>query len=242
MYNLDEQIKIFLRNLLEKRFISHSDLQEIEDHIRNEIENCLTSGMSETDALNLACKSFGEAQSLKDEFAKIHQGNRNQIRNYLSHFLDGRNLMRLFMGLLIGMTFIGVGTLLEGGKISSLIQLNSFIIVFGGAFGALLIAYPKETLFGALKATLTGSRNTTSDTNLKSSHVFKSLGDLSLFAGLIGSVLSLIHVFEHMNQHPNQTGIGIAVAITPILYALVLKLFCKAISQSFVIRASSANN
>lgn len=54
------------------------------------------------------------------------------------------------------------------------------------------------------------------DENVK---IFEQAGGYSPTLGIIGAVLGLIHVMQHLNQ-PNRLGAGIAVAFTATLYGL----------------------
>ncbi len=45
-----------------------------------------------------------------------------------------------------------VGLILEGGHLSSVLQFTAFLIVIGGATGALMVAYPLPDLINSLKA------------------------------------------------------------------------------------------
>jgi chemotaxis protein MotA len=58
-------------------------------------------------------------------------------------------------GLLIGIGMILGGDLLEGGKISQILQPTAAMIVFGGTLGATMIQFPLRTFVRALKAART---------------------------------------------------------------------------------------
>lgn len=57
------------------------------------------------------------------------------------------------LGLLAGIGFILFGQHLEGGHVGSLLQLPAFFIVFGGTFGAVLVAYPPRDFLRGMKLT-----------------------------------------------------------------------------------------
>lgn len=56
------------------------------------------------------------------------------------------------IGPILGLGMIIGGMLMEGGHIGSIMQLTAAIIVLGGAFGAILVAYPLPDVIGAFKA------------------------------------------------------------------------------------------
>jgi chemotaxis protein MotA len=55
------------------------------------------------------------------------------------------------MGPAVALGMIILGLILEGGHLSSVIQITAAIIVFGGAAGALLVAYPLPDVIFAIK-------------------------------------------------------------------------------------------
>lgn len=68
-------------------------------------------------------------------------------------------------GPLVALGSILLGLMLEGGHIGSVIQFTAALIVFGGAFGALMVAYSLPDLLFALKelGTFMGSTKTSTD-------------------------------------------------------------------------------
>jgi chemotaxis protein MotA len=56
-----------------------------------------------------------------------------------------------FIGLLVGIGGIVAGLLLEGGKISQVVQPTAAIIVFGGTFGAVLLQFPMPVVAAAFR-------------------------------------------------------------------------------------------
>ena len=55
-------------------------------------------------------------------------------------------------GVFVAIAGIAVGLYLDGGKPSQLLQPTAALIVFGGTLGAVLIQFPFETLFQALRS------------------------------------------------------------------------------------------
>src|SRR3954470_11945952 len=54
-------------------------------------------------------------------------------------------------GLLVGFAAIIGGLLLEGGRISQILQPTAAMIVFGGTVGAVLIQFPLPVVMGSLR-------------------------------------------------------------------------------------------
>jgi chemotaxis protein MotA len=59
------------------------------------------------------------------------------------------------IGLVIGLGMILGGNLIEGGKISQILQPTAAMIVFGGTIGATMIQFPLRTFIRAMKAAKT---------------------------------------------------------------------------------------
>lgn len=56
-----------------------------------------------------------------------------------------------FVGLVLGLTAILLGQVIEGGNVGSLLQLPAALIVFGGTLGAVMVNYPLSVVKMTLK-------------------------------------------------------------------------------------------
>lgn len=56
------------------------------------------------------------------------------------------------LGPIVAIGFIIVGLILEGGHVSSIIQHTAFLIVVGGMFGSIMVAYSLSDMIGAFKS------------------------------------------------------------------------------------------
>jgi chemotaxis protein MotA len=188
-----------------------------------------------------------------------------------------------FGGLIVGVGGILLGLLLEGGRISQIVQPTAAIIVFGGTLGAVMLQYPLAVVVEAFRRLiyvfmerkldsqrvvhdLVGFANqarkegivsldsvlpTIRDPFLKKSlmlavdgtepqelrkmmqveldnkaeqednipKVFESAGGFSPTVGIIGAVLGLIQVMQHLDNI-NEVGRGIAVAFVATVYGV----------------------
>jgi len=186
-------------------------------------------------------------------------------------------------GVFVALAGIVAGLLLEGGRVSQILQPTSAMIVFGGTIGAVLIQFPLPTILGAfrrlasifveprhdardilkqlvkyakearrdgiialdqelpkikdayLKKTLMLAVDGTEPQELrriaelemenrlereeKFSHVFESAGGFSPTIGIIGAVLGLIQVMQHLDKI-DEVGKGIAVAFVATIYGV----------------------
>ncbi len=188
-----------------------------------------------------------------------------------------------FLGLIVGVGGVVGGLLLEGGKLSQVLQPTAAIIVFGGTLGAVLLQYPmpvvasafrrliqvffepkldaqemiKQLVLFANKARRNGMISLDADLPgvrdpfLKKSlmlavdgtepeelrkmmqleidnqseyednipKVFESAGGFAPTIGIIGAVLGLIQVMQHLDNI-NEVGKGIAVAFVATVYGV----------------------
>jgi chemotaxis protein MotA len=188
-----------------------------------------------------------------------------------------------FMGLILGVGGIVLGLLLEGGKLSQILQPTAAIIVFGGTLGAVLLQYPMAVIASAFRRLIQvfferklnpqqlvrqlvsfankARRNgmVSLDSELAGIHdpflkrslmlavdgtephelrkmmqleldnqaeyednipkVFESAGGFAPTIGIIGAVLGLIQVMQHLDNI-NEVGKGIAVAFVATVYGV----------------------
>jgi chemotaxis protein MotA len=188
-----------------------------------------------------------------------------------------------FGGIALALAGIGLGLVLDGGKIAQVIQPTAAMIVLGGTIGAVLVQFPlpivmqavaqlkdvflskksesdalvQNLLRYALKArkegilSLDAELNKIQDPFLKESlmlaidgvkahelrkmmelqldyrgekdenvaKVFESAGGFAPTIGIIGAVLGLIQVMQHL-QDINEVGKGIAVAFVATIYGV----------------------
>lgn len=186
-------------------------------------------------------------------------------------------------GLLIAIFAIYFGFIIDGGSISSLLELPAFIIVFGGTLGAVMlqssqiqflhaitllkwlfvppkydveqgiesivqwaekaresgflsleyIAEEENDFFvnkglnllvdGAevenLRVSLELDLDLYREHNLRSAHVFESMGGYSPTIGILGAVLGLIHAMSNLAD-PELLGQGIATAFVATIYGV----------------------
>ena len=186
-------------------------------------------------------------------------------------------------GLLLGLSGVVGGLLLEGGKIAQILQPTAAMIVFGGTAGAVLLQFPPGVVLQALRSLIAIFRE--HDENLEASidrlvqlanrarregivqldseleqiedaflkkalmlavdgtepqelrkimeleldnqserkerlhMVFESAGGFSPTVGIIGAVLGLIQVMQHLDKI-DEVGRGIAVAFVATIYGV----------------------
>jgi chemotaxis protein MotA len=188
-----------------------------------------------------------------------------------------------FAGLVIALGGITLGLILEGGRLSQVLQPTAAIIVFGGTLGAVMLQFPLRVVFAAFRAlarvffdrarapqsliseivgyanvarregivSLDSQLEAIQDPFLKKTlmlavdgtepqeirkmmeleldnqaehddlipKVFESAGGFSPTIGIIGAVLGLIQVMQHLDDI-GEVGRGIAVAFVATLYGV----------------------
>lgn len=110
------------------------------------------------------------------------------------------------VGPVFGLGMIIVGLILEGGHLSSIMQITAAIIVFGGAFGSLMVAYPLPDLIFSIKSLGTWVKNPSANTD----EILKDIVDLAQTARK-ESILALEKKREAIKFEPLKQAIKLAV-------------------------------
>jgi hypothetical protein len=74
MFDLNEQISQWRTSLSQSQTCRQSDIDELENHLREEIENLTASQLSEQEAFWIAAHRLGDTNALAGEFAKTNKG------------------------------------------------------------------------------------------------------------------------------------------------------------------------
>ena len=76
MFNLEQSIGIWRRQMLTAGITAPVPLEELETHLREEIERQTKSGLNEMEAFAVAIREIGQGQVLQNEFSKVTPGQR----------------------------------------------------------------------------------------------------------------------------------------------------------------------
>jgi hypothetical protein len=76
MFNLEQAILEWRRQTLAAGIETPVPLEELEIHLREEIERHTKSGLNETEAFQMAVKKIGQAHQLQKEFKKVEKGHK----------------------------------------------------------------------------------------------------------------------------------------------------------------------
>src|SRR5258707_11338846 len=80
MFNLDQAIKDWRRQMLAAGIKTPVPLDELESHLRDEVEEQTRSGANEQAAFEIAVQRLGQARALKVEFKKVESTERKQMK------------------------------------------------------------------------------------------------------------------------------------------------------------------
>lgn len=129
--------------------------------------------------------------------------------------------MRFLIGLAVAVFFMCFGFYIEGGHLVMLLQFSAFLIVVGGAAGAMIIAYPWKVIRESLSALKGTAAN--GAIYADAARVFRAFGNLCILSSLVGLVFAGIHVASNV-EDGSRIGPGIAVSLVAPLYGLLIKL------------------
>ncbi|MCX6119225.1 MAG: hypothetical protein NT027_16935 [Proteobacteria bacterium] len=235
-FDLEFSLSQFLNKIADKKLVSRQRLEEIESHLRDEIDD-LQSHHELPEAFNIACTRFGSSEDILSQYETIFKNRRlAQLKNFLSYYFDGRFVMRILTGVILGLGFIFGGMAIEGGNAHSVMRLTPFLITVGGALAGLIIAYPTQHVFRSFAIAMTGKPASRAE-YIDASRVFKSFGDFAVLSGLVGVIVGIMHVTRNL-VNPEQIGPGVYVGLVCIFYTVMLKLFvCNPMHDSFVSKA-----
>lgn len=134
MFNLDNAISEWRQQMLAVGIKTPGVLDELESHLRDEIEQQTKSGLSEGEAFRSAVQKIGQAHVLQNEFK--HNERTKEAREWKlkeTALVAGTSLFSLVMGSCV---VFGMGTCAEltaGQEMSALAALTTMILfVYGG--------------------------------------------------------------------------------------------------------------
>jgi flagellar motor component MotA len=112
---------------------------------------------------------------------------------------------------------------MAGGHLASIMQKTAALLLIGGTTGAMLMSFSLETHGKAFKAVL--SKKSSEETTLRLARdYFSHLEQITMVIGIVGFVIGLINVFQHM-ENTYTLGPGIAVSSVSLLYGYLMRLF-----------------
>ena len=102
------------------------------------------------------------------------------------------------LGPAVAIGFIIGGMIMEGGHVDSILQMTAALIVFGGTFGSMMVAYPLPDMINAIKAAGTWLKNPEADPE----QILETILDLAQTARKESiTSLTMISGFCSMSMH-----------------------------------------
>src|SRR5580693_4626854 len=77
MFNLEQSIADWRQQMLAAGIKTPVPLEELETHLREEIERQMKSGLPEQEAFDFSVQKVGQPRELKMEFNKVHKTDMN---------------------------------------------------------------------------------------------------------------------------------------------------------------------
>lgn len=75
MFDLETQINSWRDHLRARGNFTETDLSELESHLRDEIDDLISSGLSSDEAFLISVKRLGNADAISNEYAKVNTAN-----------------------------------------------------------------------------------------------------------------------------------------------------------------------
>lgn len=72
MFQLKEAIQHWRSNLLQNQTVTDTDVEELESHLRDEIDSLVLTGLNEEEAFMVASHRMGDSRTIGYEFAKVN--------------------------------------------------------------------------------------------------------------------------------------------------------------------------
>lgn len=132
MFNLDEAIGQWRVNMACGGACSKSDLDELESHVRDQVDHLLSANLSHEEALSVALHRIGNPDALRAEYAKVNSAGLWQERllwmlvGILGYWLIGAMASGMSAVCTLGGILVGV----HGGTLGA-VQAGSWALVFG---------------------------------------------------------------------------------------------------------------
>src|ERR1041385_7042230 len=86
MFNLDQAITDWRRQMLAAGIKAPVPLDELESHLRDDVEQQMQSGLTARQAFEVAVRQLGEAGVLKQEYKKVGTAERRQMKRTITIF------------------------------------------------------------------------------------------------------------------------------------------------------------
>lgn len=126
MFELNQAIAEWRAGCAGQQTMTDTDLEELEGHLREEIDHLVLTGLSEEEGFLIATRRLGDTSTLSKEFAKV---NTSEIWK--------RRTFWMLSGILISLLASSIAKVLSGGGslLLSVMKLNPYV---AGVIGSIL--------------------------------------------------------------------------------------------------------
>ena len=138
MFDLEKAIADWRKQMLSAGIKTPVPLEELEIHLREEIERQMKSGLNEAEAFNSAVRQIGQASALKSEFAKAGGTGRKVFWFLLTAVAFASCWMRFGQSPALALVY---GVFLAGLIAASFIDFEHFIIPEKITIGGVLVGF-----------------------------------------------------------------------------------------------------
>jgi hypothetical protein len=158
MSNLEQSIAEWRRQMLAAGVKTPVPLEELESHLRDEIQRQTKSGLGEADAFQTAVQKIGQAHAVQNEFKKVEEERKARDCRMLKTLAVvlacsvalGAGCMALFNSSIVANIMVGIGLGLElpvillamvkNGSLNyeKMVSLRRYVIVWNFILGAWL--------------------------------------------------------------------------------------------------------
>jgi hypothetical protein len=175
MHELEQLIADWRKTVVAEHNVGHESIDELETHLRENVEQLLRSGMTESQAFERAVTQLGDARMIASEFGKLQQ------RTWLP--------VKLVAGFGVALTLALVVFLigrLDCGRLSLLMAAHVFAVTLG---------YTITLLVGALGMCFVGQRCFSDFSGLRMPSVTRAsfvLGCIAAALTTVGIILGMV--------------------------------------------------
>ena len=156
MFNLEQSIADWRKQMLAAGIKTPVPLEELEIHLREEIERQMKSGLSEQNAFEISTRQIGTASMMKNEFEKVEQAKELREWKFIQFiFFAGFGLIAAFIIACIIFQFGTFAQTSPAQRVSGLLAVAVMLFFAGAGYfgcGRFPVIRKRRTRFGVSMA------------------------------------------------------------------------------------------
>lgn len=126
MFELERAIQDWRNGLLQSQSILESDVDELESHVRDEVDSLMLAGLSTEEAFMVSIHRTGDIETVGQEFAKVNPS-----------LAWRRRVFWMLFGVLVSMVISGIAAVCSQGTATLLTRLH--VNVYGAGIASIMI-------------------------------------------------------------------------------------------------------